>query len=108
MNNPILITGVTGAVGMAAAKELAKNGKNDLMLVGRSESKLQSVKTELNAINQKIAIEIVIADLGNVTSVRKAIEAIKSKTNSLYGILNIAGIYSGTRIKTADGFESMW
>ena len=44
MNNPVVITGVTGSIGGAAAKELAKSGRNDLILVGRNESKLQKFK----------------------------------------------------------------
>src|ERR1043165_214110 len=108
MNNPIVITGVTGSIGGAAAKELAKSEKNDLIIVGRNESKLQQIKNELKTINPKVTIEIVVADLSSVKSVRQAVEVIKSKTNSLAGILNVAAVYRNKRIMTNEGLETMF
>ena len=108
MNNPIVITGVTGAIAGAAAKELAKRGQNDLIIIGRGEARLKNIKDELKSINPNIAIDIVIADLNSVKSVRKAVETIKSKTNSLSGILNIAGVFRSERTMSPDGFETMF
>lgn len=46
-----LITGATDGIGLEYAREFARRGLS-LILVGRSESKLQQVKTELSQLTQ--------------------------------------------------------
>lgn len=56
-----LITGASGGIGEALARELAKNG-HDLVLVARSEGKLRAVADELAAAHGIIA-DVLTADL---------------------------------------------
>jgi NAD(P)-dependent dehydrogenase (short-subunit alcohol dehydrogenase family) len=101
-----VITGVTGAIGKAAALELAKAG-NKLILVGRNKSKLDEVAKELKAAGGQ-EIESVIADFGNVASVKKAAAEIKTKNTKLDGLINIAAAYKANRELTNDKFEYMF
>lgn len=52
--NCALITGASGGIGMAMAKEFAKNG-HDLLIVARSADKLRTLKSELE---QTYGIEV--------------------------------------------------
>lgn len=56
-----LITGASGGIGMALAKEFAKHGHN-LLIVARSSDKLQTLKNELEE-KYKIEAKVFIADL---------------------------------------------
>ncbi|MDF5306455.1 SDR family NAD(P)-dependent oxidoreductase, partial [Vibrio parahaemolyticus] len=46
-NSTILLTGATGGIGQAIARELAKRGAS-LILVGRNEESLQTLQRELS------------------------------------------------------------
>lgn len=108
MKSVILITGVTGAIGYAAALELVKAGKNDLILIGRNIRKLEEVSKKLTAINFKISIKPVEIDLSDKRSVSQGINKIRANTKQLTGILNIAATFKNDRILTKDGIESMF
>lgn len=71
-----LITGASGGIGAAFATELAKRQHN-LILVARSEDKLQQLAAKLRQ-EFKIAIEIIVRDLtvpGTTTAVCDAVVA---------------------------------
>lgn len=71
-----LITGASGGIGAAFAAELAKRQHN-LILVARSEDKLQQLAAKLRQ-EFKIAIEIIVRDLtvpGTTTAVCDAVVA---------------------------------
>jgi NAD(P)-dependent dehydrogenase (short-subunit alcohol dehydrogenase family) len=108
MNKPIILTGVTGAVGSATAKELAHQGEHDLILAGRNKNKVEAIKKELQSINTKIQIETVELDLSNKQSIQNATQQIKSLTPNISALINIAGIYKGKRETNADGHELMF
>jgi NAD(P)-dependent dehydrogenase (short-subunit alcohol dehydrogenase family) len=103
----MLITGVTGAIGKATAMELAKNG-HKLIMLGRNKKKLEDTANEIKKSTNNQNIETIVADLADLSSVKKAAETIKSKYNKLDGLINIAAIYKGKRELTKDGFESMF
>lgn len=103
----MLITGVTGAIGKATAMELAKNG-NHLILSARNKNKLEEVANEIRTSTNNQNIETLVADLSDLSSVKKAAKIVLSKHKKLDGLINIAGIYKGRRELTKDGFESMF
>ena len=102
-----VITGVTGAIGKAAALELAKPG-NRLILLGRNKSKLDEVIRELKSQTGNANIDGVIADLADIASIKKAATEIKSKITQLDGLLNIAACYKAKRETTKDKLEYMF
>lgn len=108
MNQTIILTGVTGAVGAATARSLAHTGRHDLILAGRNRTKVESIKKELQTINPKINIEIVELDLSSRHSIDAAIAKIKSLTTKISALINIAGIYKGKRETNKEGYELMF
>ena len=56
-----LITGASGGIGLELAREFASHG-HDLILVARSEDKLQKIQFELHK-KYRVAVEIFVADL---------------------------------------------
>lgn len=102
-----VITGVTGAIGKATAKELAKSG-NKLILLGRNKNKLDEVIQELKSTTGNPNIEGVIADFADLSSVKKAAAEIKNKTSQLNGLINIAATYKAHRELTKDKYEYMF
>jgi retinol dehydrogenase-12 len=102
-----VITGATGAVGKATAKELAKNG-HQLILVGRNRNKLDEVIREIKKESGNANIETAIADLADLSSVKKAAAEIRQKHPKLDGLLNIAATYKAKRELTKDKLESMF
>jgi NAD(P)-dependent dehydrogenase (short-subunit alcohol dehydrogenase family) len=102
-----VITGATGAIGKAAALELAKAG-NKLIIVGRNKSRLDELISTIKSSTGNQHIESVIADFGDVASVRKAAAEIKAKNTQLNGLINIAAAYKAKRELTKDKFEHMF
>jgi len=64
----VLLTGATSGIGREMAKILAKNGSK-LILCGRDEGAMQSLKAELVAYSSQILDEYLV-DLQNLTAVR--------------------------------------
>lgn len=102
----VLLTGATGAIGKATALELAKNNVQ-LLLLGRSAEKLDSVKRELETATGNRAIEVYQADLAEPTSIRSAVAEIKRKHASLHALLNVAAIFKKHRLENSRGHEYM-
>jgi short-subunit dehydrogenase len=102
----IAITGATGAVGKAAALELAKNG-HSLILIGRNAEKLKQLETEIRAAGNS-NVETFIADFTDLSSIKKVGERIKNTHTKLDGLINIAAVYKAKRELTKDNMETMF
>jgi NAD(P)-dependent dehydrogenase (short-subunit alcohol dehydrogenase family) len=102
----IAITGITGAIGKAAALELAKDG-HLLILIGRNPEKLKIVESEIRSAGNA-NVETYIVDFTNLLSVKKAADKIKNTHTKLDGLVNVASVYKAKREITKDGFESMF
>jgi NAD(P)-dependent dehydrogenase (short-subunit alcohol dehydrogenase family) len=101
----ILITGVTGAVGEAAARAIARRGDVQLILAGRNAGRLTKLAGELSKGGVKT--ETVDVDLGDSSSVKRAVEQVRSTHQSLDAIVNIAAVYKAGRTTNAQGKETM-
>ena len=104
-NKTIVITGPTSGLGKAAAHQLTALGAN-LILVGRSQVRLESTKSELVQDRDGQTFDIVIADMGDLVAVQSAVESIRSSTPRLHAIIHNAGALLKERTVTAQGFES--
>jgi uncharacterized protein len=80
-----LITGATSGIGRAAAKLLAKAGY-DLVVVGRRESELQSLQSELSHL--KVNVSLRCADLNNLQTTDQIFLGLEK----LDVLLNCAGL----------------
>lgn len=107
MNNIVLITGPTGAIGKATAYELAKNNCQ-LILLGRNEEKLKRVKSEITLVTGNNNLDIIIADLSEPESVRQAAGEIREKYSSLNTLMNLAAVFKSKRLENSRGTEYMF
>lgn len=103
----VLVTGATGAIGKATAMELVKNNCQ-VILLGRNAEKLNKVKSEITASTDKTDIDIVIADLGEPASIRKATTELKKKYTAINALINVAAIFKKERAVNSQGHELMF
>jgi short-subunit dehydrogenase len=102
----IVITGATGAIGMAAAKALSQKGNVHLVLVGRNIEKMDRLKNTLGT--QTTIVDLIRADLGDAESVKRGIESIRSRYGKVDGLINIAAVYKAQRTLTNQNRETMF
>ena len=84
-----LITGASSGIGAVFARELAKQNKN-LVLVARSEEKLQQIAEKLQAKYQ-IKIKAIKQDLTEADAVNKIFTKLESQQISIDFLVNNAG-----------------
>ncbi|OBH43973.1 SDR family NAD(P)-dependent oxidoreductase [Mycobacterium mantenii] len=93
----MVITGASDGIGAAAARRLSRGGDN-VVLVGRSESKTAAVAAELDA-------DYFVADFADLSQVRALADKLRSEYPRIDVLGNNAGgVFSKLR-RTADGHE---
>lgn len=85
----VLITGASGGLGEAFAEQLAKRG-SDLVLVGRSEHKLQALAERLDR-QSNIKATVLTADLASAAEVDQLISDLKTRRIDVDLLINNAG-----------------
>ena len=93
----ILITGATSGIGLAAAIELTRRNAH-VIITARTLAKGEAAAEKIG----DRSIKVLIMDLADLASVRKAAETINSHLDVV--ILN-AGVMATPFTKTVDGFE---
>lgn len=88
-NKNALITGAGKGIGKAAAIALAKEGVN-VILLARTQSDLDKVATEVNALGVKSLT--VAADVADINSVNTAVEKALNEFKTIDILINSAGI----------------
>lgn len=89
-----VITGATDGIGLAFAKVLARHGLN-LILVSRSQEKLDAVKRSLQAGSPKVQIDVVVSDAAVVTAanIQRVTDRCLSRDISI--LINNVGVGQG-------------
>src|ERR1700743_3511594 len=107
MNESILITGANAGLGKEAARQLAlKNETKKVILLCRNQAKAEAAKEELEERTGKRIFEIIIGDVADANSVRKAVEKIKEPIDAV--ILNAGGMVGKTAAKvTSSGMNEL-
>lgn len=95
-----LITGASGGIGEAFARRLATE-KHNLLLVARSEDKLQRLCNEL-ASAHGIEVQYVVADLSQPGSDLQLFQETEKRNLQVDWLINNAGIGSGGDFATLD------
>lgn len=93
----IVITGASDGIGAAAARRLSRSGEN-VVVVGRSESKAAAVAAELDA-------DYFVADFSDLSQVRALADKIRSEYPRIDVLANNAGGMFTKVHDTADGHE---
>ncbi|MBO7508151.1 MAG: SDR family NAD(P)-dependent oxidoreductase [Clostridia bacterium] len=104
-NKTIAITGSTGGLGKEICEELAKLGAN-LVFINRNLQKSQQQAQEIISTYPNTKIDIVVADLENIESVKDAVSKLE-KLNFDTLILN-AGIYNVPIKKCSTGYNNIF
>src|SRR6201993_390091 len=94
----IVITGASDGIGAAAARRLRHSGEN-VVVVGRSESKAAAVAAELDAA-------YFVADFSDLSQVRALADKIRSEYPRIDVLANNAGGMFTKVHDTADGHEA--
>ena len=83
----ILITGATSGIGLAAAKKLA-NSKNNLILCGRRQYKLDEISNKLSKITNVLPLRF---DVSDKKEVNKILENLPREFSTIDILINNAG-----------------
>ena len=95
MNESILITGANNGLGKEAARQFAlKKETKKVILFCRNEERAEAAKKDLEQETGKKIFEIVIGDVSDANSVRRAVEKIKDPIDTV--ILNAGGMVGKT------------
>ncbi len=86
-----LVTGACGGIGRKFCKQLALRGEN-LIVLGRNEDKLKSLKEELLSINSSILVIDKVVDLTDNSSISECFSYLSASKITLSGIYLVAGI----------------
>lgn len=104
MQKTILITGSTDGIGLATAKELAKQG-HSIILHGRSPSKLKTAFDDLLTITTAESLDTVCADLSKLDEVRQLANNINENHALIDILINNAGIFKTSKTTTESGID---
>src|ERR1700690_3261843 len=95
MNESILITGANAGLGKETARQLAlKNETRKVILFCRNRARAAAAKKDLEEQTGKKIFEIVIGNVADADSVRKAVEEIKEPIDAV--VLNAGGVIGKT------------
>ena len=97
MAKTIVITGASDGIGAAAAKRLAANG-DEVIVVGRSAEKTRAVAGSIGAAFH-------VADFADLSEVRGLAQTLKAAHPRIDVLANNAGGMFGQPERTVDGFE---
>jgi NAD(P)-dependent dehydrogenase (short-subunit alcohol dehydrogenase family) len=100
----VLVTGATNGIGFITARELAKMGATVLM-VARDETRGRAKLEEIRQAVPNAKLELFLADLSSMASIRQLAANITAKYQSLDVLINNAGAFYTERKVSKDGFE---
>ncbi|KZN40279.1 SDR family NAD(P)-dependent oxidoreductase [Pseudoalteromonas luteoviolacea] len=104
MKQTILITGSTDGIGLATAITLLKSG-HQVLLHGRSQSKLDSVFKDLSAQFGPDVIFSYRADLSSAKEVNALIADVRSEHKQLDVLINNAGVFNIDQTHSVDNLD---
>ena len=100
MTKTIVITGASDGIGAAAARRIRQNGDN-VVVIGRSQSKTAAVAAELDA-------DHFVVDFADLSQVRALAQKLSSQYPRIDALLNNAGGMSTKICMTPDGYEQTY
>ena len=107
MNESILITGANAGLGKETARQLAlKSETKRVILFCRNQARAEAAKNDLEGNTGRKIFEILIGDVTDANSVRRAIEKIREPLDAV--VLNAGGVIGKTAAKlTPSGMNQL-
>lgn len=100
----ILITGANSGIGFEAARELAGD-QAEILLVCRSKERGETAAAHIRAEHPDAKISLHLSDMSSPASIKKLITELESTYDSLSILINNAGGVFYSRMETDDGLE---
>ncbi|HDH03557.1 MAG TPA: SDR family oxidoreductase [Actinobacteria bacterium] len=100
-----MVTGASSGIGKATAIGLARMGA-DLVLVCRDRGRGEDAAEEISDQAGSGFVELLIADLGVQSQIRRLAEGLLSTSRPLHVLVNNAGVTINDRSETEDGIET--
>src|SRR6266496_84484 len=101
----VMVTGANSGIGKAASLALAEMGAT-VVMVARSKERGEAARSEIVRKSQNNAVDLLLADLSSLESVRILSSEFQKKYSSLHVLINNAGLFNQRRRVTADGYEN--
>jgi NAD(P)-dependent dehydrogenase (short-subunit alcohol dehydrogenase family) len=101
----VMITGANSGIGKAASLALAKMGAT-VVMVARNKERGEAARSEIIRKSQNSSVDLLLADLSSLESVRQLATDFKKKYAKLDVLINNAGLFNQRRRVTADGYEN--
>jgi NAD(P)-dependent dehydrogenase (short-subunit alcohol dehydrogenase family) len=101
----VMVTGANSGIGKAASLALAKMGAT-VVMVARNKERGEAARSEIIRKSQNNSIDLLLADLSSLESVRKLATDFREKYSELHVLINNAGLFNQRRRVTADGYEN--
>src|SRR2546428_5176792 len=101
----VMITGANSGIGKAATLALAKMGAT-IVMVARNAEKGEAARSEIIRESQNNSIDLLLADLSSLESVRQLATEFQKKYPKLHILINNAGLFNQRRHVTTDGYEN--
>jgi len=101
----VMVTGANSGIGKAASLALAKMGAT-VVMVARNKERGEVARSEIIRKSQNNSVDLLLADLSSLESVRKLATDFREKYSELHVLINNAGLFNQRRRVTADGYEN--
>ena len=99
-----MVTGANSGIGKAIAEGLAAQGAT-VVMVCREQATGQAALDEIKRASRSVTLELMIADLSSLASVRQLAAEYQRTHTALHGLINNAGVMRTDRAKTVDGYR---
>jgi NAD(P)-dependent dehydrogenase (short-subunit alcohol dehydrogenase family) len=99
-----LVTGSSSGIGKVTARELAQMGAT-VVMVCRNRAKGEAAQTEIKEVSGSTQVELIVADLSELSEVRRVAREFKQSYTQLHVLVNNAGGINSEHKVTSDGLE---
>ncbi len=101
-----MVTGANSGIGLETARGLARAGYRTILLC-RNAERAAAAKADIDGSVADAATEIVLADLGSQSEVRRVVAELDDRIDHLDVLVNNAAVTIRTRTETDEGVDTM-